>query len=123
MDLLHRALAVELSGTFTQDGRSLVKERQSTEEPRAVAVPAHVLPAIADHLARFTASEADAIVLTCTIGAAGVLQEAWHRARLAIGQPELHLHDRAHRRNLACRCRQLAPTAPHSRVSARKLGL
>ena len=99
VDLLRGALTVEQSRTFTRDGRSLVKEPKSTAGRRTIAVPAHVLPALADHLARFTASEPDALVLTGATGApltAGVLQKAWHRARLAIGRPELHLHDLRH---------------------------
>jgi len=99
VDLLRGALSVEQSRTFSRDGRSLVKEPKSTAGRRTITVPAHVLPALADHLACFTASEPDVLVLTGTTGApmtTGVLQKAWHRARLAKGRPDLHLHDLPH---------------------------
>jgi integrase len=57
VDLLRGTISVEQSRTFTRDGRSLVKEPKSTAGRRTIAVPTHVLPALADHLARFTASE------------------------------------------------------------------
>lgn len=99
VDLLHGTLSIEQSRTFTRDGQALVKGPKSAAGRRTIAVPAHVLPALTEHLERFTSREPDALVLCGVTGApltAGVLQKAWDNARAAAGRPDLHLHDLRH---------------------------
>lgn len=99
VDVLRATLSVEQSRTFTRSGRSIVKEPKSATGRRTIAIPSHVLPALAEDLLRFTAPEPEALVLTGATGVpltAGVLQKAWHRARISIGRPDLHLHDLRH---------------------------
>jgi integrase len=99
VDAMRATLHVEQSRTFTRDGRSLTKSPKTAAGRRSLAVPEHLVVAIREHLDRFTVAEPDALVFTGETGVpltAGVLQKAWSRARLAVGRPDLHLHDLRH---------------------------
>ncbi|MEV4251647.1 site-specific integrase [Spirillospora sp. NPDC049652] len=71
---------------------------------RTVSFPRAILPAILDHLDRFTGPELDALVFTTPKGK--VYRRAnfrrgsrWARAVEAVGVPELHFHDLRHTGN------------------------
>ena len=64
-----------------------------------MSIPPHVVPLIANHLAWCASTAPDSWVV---VGEQGgpiqptYLQTVWNRARVAIGRPELHLHDLRH---------------------------
>lgn len=85
-----------------RDGRLVFKEPKTAAGRRTVAIPPHVLPRLVDHLDRFTDADPDALVFTGEKGGPvrpHVLQKHWARARLAVGRPDLHLHDLRHTGN------------------------
>ena len=78
------------------------KDPKSRAGRRTITIPAHVLPAIAEHLERFVEAATDAIVFTGEQGrplSPPQFHKYWNRARLAAGRPELHLHDLRHTGN------------------------
>ncbi|MCL2396071.1 MAG: tyrosine-type recombinase/integrase [Acidimicrobiaceae bacterium] len=85
-----------------RDGRLLIKEPKTRAGRRTVAIPPHVVPAIREHLEVFTKADPEALVVTGEKGGPlrpHVLQKHWARARLAVGRPDLHLHDLRHTGN------------------------
>jgi integrase len=102
IDLMRATLAVAQNLQQLRNGRLIVKEPKSQAGRRTVAIPPHVLPAITEHLATFTAETPDALVFTGERGGPlrpHVLQKHWARARMAAGRPDLHLHDLRHTGN------------------------
>ena len=99
VDLLHGTVTVTLTRTVTMASAMLEKTPKTDAGGRTVAIPANVLPVLAEHLERFTPAGPDAPVL---VGVKGgpllpqVLETAWHRARASIGRPELRMHDLRH---------------------------
>lgn len=67
---------------------------------RVVTMPAAIVPAIAEHLARFAKPGDDGLVFVRPLG--GVLRESnfnnkiWHKATAEVGVPYLHFHDIRH---------------------------
>lgn len=85
-----------------QDGTLVIKEPKTPAGRRTVVIPPHVLPAITEHLDRFTGADPAALVFTGERGGPvrpHVLQKHWARARVAAGRPDLHLHDLRHTGN------------------------
>jgi len=81
-------------------GKSPVLGPPKTEKgTRTLAVPANVVPALADHLERFTGPAPTAWLFATETGTAlspRNLDRVWVAARQAIGRPDLHLHDLRH---------------------------
>ena len=99
IDLANGLLRIEQSRTITMRGKSLIKEPKSAAGRRTIAVPGFLTETIRDHLSRFTAPEADALVFTGVTGVpltGNVLQVAWQRARSKVGRADLRLHDLRH---------------------------
>ena len=99
IDLMHATIKIEQSRTFTMDGQSLTKEPKTVAGRRSLSVPGNVTEAIIRHLNQFTDVSPDALVFTGRTGmplSRNVLRDAWDRARLSVGRPDLHLHDLRH---------------------------
>ena len=99
LDALRKNVSIERSRTFTRKGGSIVKEPKTSAGRRTLTIPTNVLAAIDDHLERFVAADADALVFTGKTGVpltAGVLQKAWTKARESVARTDLHLHDLRH---------------------------
>ncbi len=102
IDLPRANLTVAQNLQQLRDGQLVIKDPKSAAGRRTVAIPQHILPAIREHLATFTAPDPDALVFTGEKGGPlrpHVLQKHWPRARLAAGRPDLHLHDLRHTGN------------------------
>ena len=99
IDLMHATIKIEQSRTFTMGGQSLTKEPKTAAGRRSLAVPKHLMVAMAEHLDQFTDVSPVALVFTGQTGiplTRNALQSAWERARMTIGRPDLHLHDLRH---------------------------
>lgn len=94
LDLNERVIHV--TRQFVEVGGQVVAgPPKSAAGVRTVAVP----PVLEQHLARFVASERDALVFTGSKGATlrrSNFSPKWGTARDSIGRPELHLHDLRH---------------------------
>lgn len=80
-------------------GRPIVGMPKTVAGRRTVSVPPNVLPAAVEHLASFVGPEPDAWLISANGGSPispSTLELAWRQARLAIGRPDLHLHDLRH---------------------------
>ncbi|MBO0892875.1 MAG: site-specific integrase, partial [Acidimicrobiales bacterium] len=102
IDSMRSTVAVVQSLQQLRNGELVIKDPKTKAGRRIVAVPSHVLPAITDHLERYTQAGPDALVVTGEKGGPlrpHVLQKHWARARLSIGRPDLHLHDLRHTGN------------------------
>jgi len=99
VDMLDATIRIERSRTFKRDGSSLTKSPKTKSGMRTLSIPSNVMRTLADHLDEFTAKDNDAPLFTSESGgplSAGSFQRAWSNARLAVGRPDLHLHDLRH---------------------------
>jgi len=99
VDVLHATVSVEQARTILDSGRSVVKAPKTKAGRRTIAVPGNVVEVLSDHLARFVAVEAEALIFTGERGgplSPITINKAWKAARATIGRPELHLHDLRH---------------------------
>ncbi len=99
IDLLHGTLRVERAVVLPPGGRPIVGMPKTVAGRRTVSVPPNVLPAAVEHLASFISPEPDAWLISANGGSPispSTLELAWRQARLAIGRPDLHLHDLRH---------------------------
>lgn len=81
------------------DGAVIVKKPKSDAGVRDIAVPPHLLPALADHLAMHTAPNKNALLFPAQGGghmAPSTLSRVFYRAREAAGRPDLRFHDLRH---------------------------
>lgn len=99
IDLLHGTVRIERA-FVTPDGRRAVLGPPKTAAGiRTLAIPPNVLPAIEEHLQRFVGAAPGSWLFPADDGSAvspRTLDRVWNQARLAIGRPELHLHDLRH---------------------------
>ena len=98
LDLVHREVTV-FQTLHHLGGPVVVQDTKTKSSRRIVALPASILGDLEDHLGRFVALDRDALVFTGEKGAPlglRVLGNAWRKARLAAGRPELTLHDLRH---------------------------
>lgn len=92
-----------LKATAETDGGLLIDgDPKSPASIRTVALPREIVPELADHLERFAAPGPAGLVFIGPKG--GRLRRSnfrkfWHRAREAVGMPELHFHDLRHTGN------------------------
>lgn len=85
-----------------QSGELVVGPPKSAAGKRTIAIPPHVLPELADHMATNVGSEPDAFVFTGEKGGPlrpKALQQAWSVARTQVGLEHLHFHDVRHTGN------------------------
>ena len=84
-------------------GGRLFGPPKSMAGKRTVVVPAVIRPALAHHLATFTASQADALVFTSSMGAplrdGNFRRRVWRPALAEAGLSETHFHDLRHTGN------------------------
>lgn len=83
------------------DGRDLVGPPKSAAGVRAIHLPPHLLPAVAEHLAEHVDERPDALVFPRHPGSDLHLihtevGKTFRRARAAAGRPDLRLHDLRH---------------------------
>ncbi|MGH9070326.1 MAG: tyrosine-type recombinase/integrase [Acidimicrobiales bacterium] len=99
VDLLHGTIRVERAWVPPPGGKPIIGPPKSEKGNRTLAVPANMLPALTEHLERFTGPEAGAWLFPGK-GATPInprtLERHWERARSAAGRPDLHLHDLRH---------------------------
>lgn len=99
VDALHTMISIEQTRTFTMNGRQLIKQPKTASGYRSLAVPAHLMGKLVEHLERFTDASPDALVFTGRSNATltrDALQGAWERARITVGRPDLRFHDLRH---------------------------
>ncbi len=93
MDLLHRTLTVTVTRPPSMSGREIIKPPKTAAGRRTLAIPAHVLGELQQHLDERTTASLDAWLLPCS---ARTLERHWQDARKAAGLPHLRFHDLRH---------------------------
>ncbi len=93
---------VDRSTAELDDGRLIEAGPKSHAGIRTVAFPKDIVPELRDHLERFADPDPRGLVFIGPKG--GRLRRSnfrkfWHRARGAVGLPELHFHDLRHTGN------------------------
>jgi integrase len=76
-----------------------VKDPKSHAGKRDVNIPPHLMPAVRDHLARYTKPAQDALLFPAVHGghlSPATIRRPFHRAREAAGRPDLRFHDLRH---------------------------
>jgi len=99
VDLLHATVRVERAWTAPMGGAPVLGSPKTEKGTRTLTVPANVVPALADHLARFTGPEPSDWLFGGEDGqpiSPRTLNRVWATARRSIGRPDLHLHDLRH---------------------------
>ena len=102
VDLDHCEVRVDSSTAETDGGHLIDDDPKSRAGIRIVAFPEDIAPEVRDHLERFAAPGLKGLVFVGPKG--GRLRRSnfhkfWHRARGAVGLPELHFHDLRHTGN------------------------
>ena len=97
-DLLHGTLNINRAVVLPASGPPFVGPPKTAAGRRTLAVPPNILPDIEAHLERFVGPEPGAWLFSGEKGtlSPSVMEKAWSEARLAIGRPDLHLHDLRH---------------------------
>lgn len=99
IDITNGVIHILQSRTFGMNGKPIVKLPKTAAGRRTIAVPRTMMISLVRHLEAFTFIEPEALVVS---GNGGViltrdaLQGSWERARLAVGRPDLRLHDMRH---------------------------
>jgi integrase len=99
IDVKHEVVHIVQSRTFGMNGKPIVKMPKTAAGRRTISVPRPVMVLLRQHLATFTSIEPDALVVSGKGGltlSRDALQGSWESARLAIGRPDLRLHDMRH---------------------------
>jgi integrase len=81
------------------DGTSITKLPKTSAGRRKLAIPAPLVAVLADHMTRFTEAAPSALVIRGRAGkdlSRDALQGSWEKARIAVGRPDLRLHDLRH---------------------------
>ena len=98
LDLARGVVHIRRTRQWSRAG-VLVGPPKSDAGRRSVAIPPHLLPPLADHLAAFVAHTPDAWLVTGDRGGPVTpsrLEAAWRVARARAGLPALRLHDLRH---------------------------
>ena len=93
IDLAAGKLSVRVTKTTAMSGRTIVKEPKTRAGSRTIAVPAQIVDLLAAHLERFVPESPEADLVDASNRA---VSYAWHKARIAIGRPDLRFHDLRH---------------------------
>jgi integrase len=99
IDLKHGVIHILQSRTFGMDGKPIMKLPKTSAGRRTISVPRPVMKALIRHLETFSSPESEALVIVGREGSTltrDALQGSWERARMAIGRPDLRLHDMRH---------------------------
>jgi len=102
IDLEGAVLRVERTRQGLENGQVVVGPPKTDAGRRSISIPPHLVPAVADHLDRFTGRGDDAPLFTGVKGGplrAFMLHNAWELARAAVGLDHLHFHDLRHSGN------------------------
>jgi len=98
IDLENGVVRVERAVVRTDDGFQVTTPK-SEAGVRDVAIPPHLLPAVAEHLDRFVVDDDDALLFPAKQGghlAPASLYRSFYPAREAAGRPDLRWHDLRH---------------------------
>jgi integrase len=99
VDLKQHVIHILQSRTFGMDGKQIMKLPKTDAGRRTIFVPRPVMKSLVRHVEIFAGPEPEALVVVGRGGAnlsRDALQGSWERARLAIGGPDLRLHDMRH---------------------------
>lgn len=99
VDVLHATIRVERAWSAPMGAAPLLGPPKTEKGTRTLTVPANVLPALSDHLERFTGHGPDRLAVRHEYRDGPVSPQprpVWVAARQAIGRPDLHLHDLRH---------------------------
>lgn len=103
VDVEQGTVRVERSLTELGGGGYVFGPPKSTAGKRMVVVPAVIRPALAHHLATFTASQPDALVFTSSTGVllrdGNFRRRVWRPALAKVGLSGTHFHDLRHTGN------------------------
>jgi integrase len=97
VDLLHATIRIERS--WSAGAPPTLGPPKTEAGRRTLAVPSHIVPAIAWHLEHFVAPDPDAWLFAAqndTPLLPRTLNRVWQKAREEVGRPDLHLHDLRH---------------------------
>ncbi|MEU7853041.1 site-specific integrase [Nonomuraea sp. NPDC049141] len=104
LDLAARTISVRQQHVELDTGELLVGPPKSRAGVRTVAIPEAIIPALGEHLDRFTEPELDALIFTGARG--GILRRSnfrraakWDVSTKKIGFPGLRFHDLRHTGN------------------------
>ncbi|ULE32881.1 tyrosine-type recombinase/integrase [Mycobacterium sp. IDR2000157661] len=98
IDFTDEVVRVERAVVRTDDGFQVTTPK-SEAGVRDVAIPPHLLPALADHLKRFVAKEPDGLLFPAAHGghlAPATLYRRFYTARSKAKRPDLRWHDLRH---------------------------
>ncbi len=99
IDLSGEIIRVRRGVVRTRDKGFVVKATKSNAGLRDVALPPHVIEPLREHLREHVATAHDALLFPARHGghlAPATWSRHWHRARDAVGRPDLRLHDLRH---------------------------
>ena len=103
VDVMNGTIQVERSLTELAGGGYLFGPPKSAAGRRVVVVPAVIKPALAHHIATFTASLPDSLVFTSPTGAllrdGNFRRRVWRPVLTKAGLPGIHFHDLRHTGN------------------------
>jgi integrase len=103
VDVVHGTIRVERSLTELAGGGRMFGPPKSAAGKRVVVVPDVIRPALAHHMATFTASLPDALVFTSPTGAplrdGNFRRRVWGPALIKAGLSDTHFHDLRHTGN------------------------
>lgn len=98
VDLKNGVIRVRRGVVRTDDGPK-VEPPKSDASVRDVAIPPHLLPAVEDHLARFTGPQRDSLLFPADHGghiAPATLYRHYYKARAKADRDDLRFHDLRH---------------------------
>ena len=99
MDLLHATVTIRRAWLAPIGGPLHLGPPKTDAGARTLSIPPHGLPVLSEHLERYVGADPDAWVFPGQPGrpiTPRTLDRVWERARLAVGRPDLHLHDLRH---------------------------
>jgi integrase len=103
IDLATRTVRIERTLTELRGSGQVFGPPKTDAGHRTVAFPDFIVPNLTNHLAQFTAPEADALVFTSPTGTplrhSNFRRRAWAKAIEAAGLPAIHFHDLRHTGN------------------------
>ena len=99
VDLEYGTVRVERAVSWVR-GKPVIGTPKSAAGTRTVAIPPHVVPAVAHHLEAFTGASPEGLLFPGADGVSNLQPSTfytpWHLARTAAGRPDLRLHDLRH---------------------------
>jgi integrase len=99
VDRLHGTITVDQAWSVPHNSPPTMGPPKTAAGVRTVAIPAHIVLGLEEHLDRWVDEEADAWLFATSTGTAlspRNLQRMWSAARQAAGRPDLHIHDLRH---------------------------